>query len=212
MLRMALIASLILFNFSVWVGPAEVLAARGKAMLDSSPRHEDAERFIMEGDIASAAALYQALLQAEPENVALHTEYGLLWLNNGATLQHALGWSREKMLMTVVEQFRKARDFSPGDFSMATQYAMTLMDTEFFGNDIPIEHIIEAWNEVLTIVRQENALVPQWNRHPQVEAHTFLQMARTEFRYGRKAEMEKYIEQALAKNPKLRIPKDLLEM
>ncbi len=29
MLRMALIASLIVLNLSVWMGPAEVLAARG---------------------------------------------------------------------------------------------------------------------------------------------------------------------------------------
>ena len=55
MLRMALIASLVLFNISVWVGPAEVLAARGKAMLSSSPRHEVAERFVLDGEIVSAA-------------------------------------------------------------------------------------------------------------------------------------------------------------
>ena len=125
MLRITLIASLVLFNFSVWVGPAEVLATRGKAMLDSSPQHEDAERFILEGDIASAAAVYLALLRAEPQNAVLHAEYGLLCFNNGEELQQAFGWPREQLLTTVMRHFKTARDLTPGDIHMSTQYAMT---------------------------------------------------------------------------------------
>lgn len=212
MLRMALIASLVLFNISVWVGPAEVLAARGKAMLNSTPEHERAERFIMEGDIVSAAAEYQALIELEPDNATFHSEYGLLCFNNGETLQKAFGWSREKMQMTVVEQFKTARDLSPGDYSLASQYAMTLMDTRFFGNELPVGIPLEAWENILTTVGSKQVLNSDWSMHDQVEAHTYLQLARVEFRYGRKAEMEKYIEQALAENPKLRIPKDLLKM
>jgi tetratricopeptide (TPR) repeat protein len=209
---MALIASLVLFNISVWVGPAEVLAARGKAMLDSAPQHERAERFIMEGDIVSAATEYQALVEAEPDNASFRSEYGLLCFNNGKKLQHAFGWSREELQAIVVEQFKAARDLSPEDYSLATQYAMALMDAQFFGKELPVEIPIEAWENILTTVGTKQVLNSSWSMHDQVKSHTYLQLARIEFRYGRKAEMEKYIEQALAENPKLRIPKDLLEM
>jgi hypothetical protein len=212
MLRMALIASLVLFNLSVWVGPAEVLAARGKAMLKSSPRHEVAERFVMEGAIESAAMEYQVLLQAEPENATYHAEYGMLCFNNGEALQKSFGWPREQLLTTVVEHFKTARDLSPGDISMATQYAMALMDVEFFGTDLPVDITVEAWSDLLTIVAEKRAESPDWAHYRQATAHTYLQLARTEFRYGRKAEMEKYVAQALAESPKLRIPKELREM
>ena len=65
---------------------------------------------------------------------------------------------------------------------------------------------------ILDIVSAKRALVPEGLYYEQAAAHTYLQLARIEFRYGREAEMEKYIEQALTENPKLRIPKDLLEM
>ena len=90
MLRMALIASLVLFNISVWVGPAEVLAARGKAMPKSSPQHAVAERFVMEGDTESAAQEYQALLAVEPKNATYHAEYAMLCFNNGEGPIYAL--------------------------------------------------------------------------------------------------------------------------
>lgn len=212
MLRITLIASLVLFNISVWVGPVEVIAARGKAMLDSPPQHERAERFIIEGDIVSAATEYQALVEFEPGNAIFRSEYGLLCFNNGATLQKAFGWSREKLQEIVVEQFKAARDLSPEDYSLATQYAMSLMDAQFFGNELPVDIPLEAWENILTIVGSNQVLNSDWNMHDQVEAHAYLQLARVEFRYGRKAEMEKYIEQALSENPKLRIPKDLLAM
>jgi len=212
MLRMALIASLVLFNISVWVGPAEVLAARGKAMLKSSPQHEAAERLVMDGDIESAAVKYQALLSAEPENATYHAEYGMLCFNNGEVLQKAFGWPREQLLTTVADHFKRARDLSPGDMTMATQYAMALMDVEFFGTDLPVEITVEAWNELAAILAVQRAQSPDWAHLRQATAHAYLQLARTEFRYGRKAEMENYIAQALAESPKLRIPKDLREM
>jgi hypothetical protein len=40
-------------------------------------------------------------------------------------------------------------------------------------------------------------------------AHAFLQLARAEYRYGRKIEMQKYLDLALAENPKIRIPEEL---
>lgn len=212
MLRMALIGSLILLNLSVWIGPAEVLAIRGKAILDNRPQHERAQKYLFNGDFESAVAEYEALIDVESGNVAFHTEYGMLWLNNGTSLQQSLGWSREKMLATVVEQFKLARDAAPGDFGLASQYAMALMDEAFFGTDLPVETVLEAWREVLAIAEGERGATSPHHNHYQAKAHTFLQLARTEYRYGRKAEMEKYIEQALAENPRLRIPRDLLEM
>lgn len=212
MLRIALIASLVLFNISVWVGPAEVLAARSKAMLNSTPQHDRAERYTLEGDIVSAAAEYQALVEAEPNNADFRSDYGLLCFNNGDTLRKTLGWSRAELQVLVVEQFKAARDLAPGDYRLASQYAMTLMDERFFGNDLDVEIPIEAWTAILNTVADEDTLKSEWSLHDQVEAHAYLQMARIEFRYGRKAEMERYIAQALAENPKLRIPKDLREM
>ena len=212
MLRIALIASLVLFNLSVWMGPAEVIAARGKAMLDIGPRYEHAQMYVMEDDIVSAAKEYQALVDAEPRNATFRSEYALLCFNNGAKLQEVFGWSHETLLNTVVEQFKTARDLSPDDYGAATQYAMALMDVAFFGNDLPVEIPVEAWSMILDIVSAKRALVPEGLYYEQAAAHTYLQLARIEFRYGREAEMEKYIEQALTENPKLRIPKDLLEM
>lgn len=209
MLRMALIASLVLINLSVWTGPAEVLAARGKAMLDSRPDYERAQDHMIKGELAEAAREFQSLIAETPDNASYHMEYGLLCYNNGPAMQIALGWTREMLLSTVVEEFRRARDLCPGDFSMSSQYALALMDREFFGTDLPIDTVLEAWNNTLSIVRKKGTDQPDWRNSDLAAAHVYLQLARAEFRYGRTEEMQQYIDQALKVSPGLRIPSDL---
>lgn len=209
MLRMALIASLVLINLSVWTGPAEVLAARGKAMLDSRPDYERAQDCMMKGELPEAAREFQSLIAATPDNASYHMEYGLLCYNNGPALQTALGWTRETLISTVVEEFRRARDLSPGDFSMSSQYALALMDTEFFRSDLPRDTVLEAWQNTLSIVLKKGEAQPDWSEFDLAAAHIYLQLARAEFRYGRTEEMQQYIGQALKESPLLRIPSDL---
>lgn len=209
MLRMALIASLVLINLSVWTGPAEVLSARGKAMLDSRPDYERAQDYVMKGDIAEAASEYRGLIAATPDNASYHMEYGLLCYNNGPAIQAALGWTRDTLLSTVVEEFRRARDLTPGDFSMSSQYALALMDKEFFGTALPRDTVLEAWHNTLSIVLKKGEAQPDGSEFDLAAAHVYLQLARAEYRFGRTEEMQQYLDQALKENPGLRIPSDL---
>lgn len=209
MLRMALIFSLILLNLSVWVGPAEVIAVRTRALLDARPQYERAQACVLDGDFKSAVAEYQALIQVEPENPLYRSELGLLCFNNGEAIQEQLGWSRDKTLWMVVENFRAARDLTPGDYSAAALYAMTLMDENFFGNDLPLDVVLEAWKQTLATVRLKQDQGDTWNQIDMAAAHAFLQLARAEYRYGRKIEMQQYLDLALAENPRIRIPEEL---
>ncbi len=211
MLRMALIASLIVLNLSVWVGPAEVLAARGKALIERGPRYERAQQFVYKGEVKSALAEFQALIEAEPETAAYHAEYALLCYNEGELLLTTLGWNRDDLIATVQREMKTARELSPKNYSASAQYALALMDADFFGTDLPIEVIVEAWSHTIALVRELRENTPGWADYDMAIAHASLQLARAEHRYGRDAEVEKYVEQALTLDPRLRIPKDLLE-
>lgn len=209
MLRISLIASLLILNLSVWVGPAEVLAARGKAMLDRRPQYERAQQYVMNNNVASAVREYQRLLKEEPNNAVYHTDYALLCFNNAEYLLSDLGWKRSDLIATVQSEMKQARDLSPEDYSASAQYALALMDTDFFGTALPVDVVVEAWTHTVELTRKYQGTSVAWNSHDTAIAHAYLQLARTEFRYGRMDEMEKYIEQALAENPGLRIPREL---
>ena len=84
------------------------------------------------------------------------------------------------------------------------------MDADFFGSELPIEVIVEAWSHTIALVRELREDTPGWADYNKAIAHASLQLARAEHRYGRKTEAEKYLEQALDIEPNLRIPKDLL--
>ena len=211
MLRMALIASLIVLNLSVWMGPAEVLAARGKALLDRAPRYERAQQYAYKGDVKSALAEYEALIQAEPKNASYRAEYALLCYNESDLLVGALGRSRAEVIATVQREMMAARDLSPRDYSASAQYALALMDEEFFGTELPIEVIVEAWNHTIALVRELRENTPGWTDYNMAIAHACLQLARAEHRYGRDAEVNRYLKQALDLEPELRIPSDLIE-
>jgi len=211
MLRMALIASLIVLNLSVWTGPAEVLAARGKALIERGPRYERAQDYVYKGDVKSALAEYEALIEAEPQKAAYHAEYALLCYNENYFLLTTLGWNRGDLIATVQREMKTARELSPNDYSASAQYALALMDVEFFGTELPIEVIVEAWNHTIALVRELREDTPGWADYNKAIAHASLQLARAEHRYGRETEMEKYVEQALDIEPTLRIPKDLLD-
>lgn len=211
MLRMALIASLIVLNLSVWTGPAEVLAARGKALLDRAPRQDRAQHYVFHGDWKAALTEYEALIAADPKNPAYRGEYALLCYNESEKLQLALNWDRASLVATVQREMKAARDLSPRDYSASAQYALSLMDEDFFDKELlPIETIEEAWGHTIAVVRELREKTPGWTKYDMAIAHACLQLARAEHRYGRDAEVAKYVRQALDIAPELRIPKDLI--
>ena len=163
----------------------------------------------MDGDLKSAVTEYQALIAVEPDNPLYHSAFGLLCFNNGEAVQEQLGWSRNETRWIVEENFKAVRDLTPGDYSAGALYAMTLMDERFFGNDLPLDVVLEAWNQTLAMVRLKEKERATWNQIDMAAAHAFLQLARTEYRYGRKVEMEKYLDRALAENPGIRIPEEM---
>lgn len=211
MLRMTLIASLVLFNLSVWMGPVEVLAARGKALIDPGPRYERAQDYVIKLKFGEAAQEYLALLEKEPDNLLYHTELGLLYYNNAEQLRAELGWDHTRAMAGTVKHMKAARDLSPGDYSASAQYALTLMDDEFFGTALPVEVPVEAWKHTLAIVTQDRSSTPTWEMHYASAAHIYLQLARVHKRYGQKDDVAHYVEQVLTERPNFRIPQDLLE-
>jgi tetratricopeptide (TPR) repeat protein len=210
MLRMALIASLIVLNLSVWMGPAEVLAARGKALIDPAPRYDRAQQYAYKGDVKSALAEFEALIEAEPKNANYRAEYALLCYNESELLVGTLGRNRGELIATVQKEMKAARDLSPREYSASAQYALALMDEEFFGTELPVEVIVEAWSHTIALVRELREQTPGWADYDTAIAHACLQLARAEHRYGRDAEVEKYLRQALDIEPTLRVPGDLI--
>ncbi len=211
MLRLALIASLILLNLSVWTGPAVVLAARGKALMERGPSYERAQEYAYQGDVKAALAEYEALIGAEPKKAAYRADYALLCYNESEVILATLGWDRGKLIATVQKEMKAARDLSPREYSASAQYSLALMDEEFFGKELPIEVIVEAWNHTISIVRELRENTPGWTDYDLALAHACLQLARAEHRYGREAEVDRYLKEALDLEPELRIPSDLTE-
>ena len=209
MLRWATIASLVVLNLSIWYGPFESIRATTAAGDGTTPNTPRAELLAHEGDLDAALTAYREAVSARPEDPAAHFEYALFCYMYADYLRDEAGWRTENIVLTVRDGFYRARQLAPDNFELASQYALYLMDTEFFGKSITRDQTLEAWDHVIALIQARHREDSAWPFFTERLSYAMLQRARTESRYGETANAQATLAEVRKLSPDFRIPDHL---
>ncbi len=103
-----------------------------------------------------------------------------------------------------------ARELDPGDESIACDYARILMDESIFEPMANRSIMIESWEYVIALADARLQQEPDWYFHRDLVGGAFLNLARIEFRCGDEDAARRYLDEARAILPAIRIPDQLL--
>jgi hypothetical protein len=209
MLRWATIASLVVLNLSIWYGPFESIRTTTAASDDTTPNTPRAELLANEGNLDAALKAYRQAVSAHPEDPSAHFEYALFCYMHADYLHDEAGWAPENIVLTVWDGFYRARRLSPDNLELASQFALYLMDTDFFGSTVTRDQSIEAWDHVIGLVQERHAEDPAWPFYTEKLGYALLQRARTEWRLGETAKAQATLAEVRTLTPDFRIPDHL---
>ncbi|MBL7648444.1 MAG: tetratricopeptide repeat protein [Candidatus Hydrogenedentes bacterium] len=209
MLRWATIASLVALNLSIWYGPFESIRATTTAGDGTAQSTTTAELLAHEGNLDAALTAYRDAVSARPEDPTAHFEYALFCYMYADYLRDEAGWRMENIVLTVRDGFYRARRLAPDNFELASQYALYLMDTEFFGQSVSRDQTLEAWDHVIALIQERHSDDPAWPFFTEHLSYALLQRARTESRYGETANAEATLAEVRKLSPEFRIPTHL---
>lgn len=208
MMRTLTLLSLIVLNFSVWLGPLERLASPIARAGAGQHGLEQAESSANAGRIDEAIDTYRALLELDPDSPAYHYNFGLFCFNHGDALLNA-GWSAHEIAETIQEHMGRARTLAPGDFSIANDYARSLMDKNVFDANTFREARLEAWTHVIELAHERQGRDSEQRAHDEIVAGCLLQLARVEARCGQSEAASAYIAEGRSVLPELHVPEGL---
>lgn len=208
MLRWATIASLVVLNLSIWYGPFEAYrgtAAETKGGADTP----HAELLANRGELGAALGAYQQAVTRAPKDPSAHFAYGLFCYMHDDFLRDELKWPAARVVLTVQEEFFQARSLDADSFDRASQYALYLMDTEFFGGTVTRDQTLEAWDHVIALIQKRHVEDPAWPFFTERLGYALLQRARTESRFGEVEKAQATLAEVRTLSPDFRIPDHL---
>jgi hypothetical protein len=209
MLRWATIACLVAVNLSIWYGPFE--AFRGTAAETNNGADTlHAEILANCGELDAALRAYQQAVNSAPNNPSVHFEYALFCYMYKDFLRDEVKWPKARVVLTVQEEFLRARSLDGDSFDRASQYALYLMDTEFFGGTVTRDQTLEAWDHVIALILERHVEDPAWPFFTERLGYALLQRARTESCFGETDKVRATLEEVRTLSPNFRIP-DRLE-
>lgn len=209
MLRWATIASLVVLNLSIWYGPFESIRATTADCDGAAPNTPYAELLANEGDLDAALRAYRQAVSARPEDPAAHFEFALFCYMHADYLREEAGWPADNIVLTVWDGFYRARRLAPDNFELASQYALYLMDTEFFGKSVTRDQTLEAWDHVIALIQERHFEEPAWPFFTERLGYALLQRARTESRFGETEKAQATLAEVRTLSPDFRIPNHL---
>ncbi len=209
MLRWATIASLVLLNLSIWYGPVESIRATASTGEAAAPTPPHAEQLANNGELDAALTAYQHAVAVAPEDPAAHFEYALFCYLHADYLREQAGWPEERIVLTVQEGFYRAHCLDSDDFDKASQYALYLMDTAFFGDAVTGTQTVDAWDHVIALIEKRHREDPVWPFFTVRMSYALLQRARTESRFGDADKARATLVEVRALSPDFRIPDHL---
>jgi len=205
MLRFFALVSLVVLNICVWLGPAEHVS--GKLLKQWEPEHDlaTAQSLANAGQINAALESYQLLVVREPENAAIHYNFGLFCAVHADALK-TLGWSNAQVASKMRDHMYRARELKPDDSSIAQDYARTLMDQAFFDPAETQRELNEAWHYVIHQANARYEKEPDWTFHAHTTACALMHLARVALRCGDEHAASAYVSEARSALPTVRVP------
>lgn len=211
MLRNAIIACLVVLNVTVWLGPAETLMARSGDTYGAVVMLEQVDDLVAAGDLGGALRTLHKIVEAYPDNSAYHYELGAFQHMHADFLSQNENMNKADLARAAQEQLRRARDLAPEDIHLASNYAVRLMDVEFFGGVIERKKILEAWDRVRTLTMKRQHSVAEQYYYANSVANVLIQQARVEARFGNRDAALALIDEARSFSPHIRIPRTFFE-
>lgn len=210
MLRTVTIATLVLLNCSVWLGPAERSVDFTIKAFADAPQLERAEHFVVAGDFEAAYDEYEALAKAHPDELLYRYEFGLFCYINARKLVESGNHTAVELSEQIQEELYAARSLDEGDYTLAYEYAITMMDGTIMDTSVTREDALEAWRNVLAVLDAQYARERDSYEYTVRAAQAYTQMARVESRLGAPGNVMVFVRQARAIDPSFRIPEKLI--
>lgn len=211
MLRIATIASLVVLNVAVWLGPAETLLARSGDTYAVSAHLERVDDRVGEGDLGGALHLLQQLVDTYPDNAVYRYELGVFQHMHADFLSTHEKMDMRELARTAHAHMQRACELAPDDAQLASNCAVLLMDVGFFGDVVARDDLMTAWERVRyhATARQDSGA--EWHFYADSVANVLLQQARIEARFGNIQAARMLVDEARAYSPRIHIPKAFIE-